>query len=135
MRPDGERTIVPAMRFCTRSMYLPSESQIGQAAPNFSIGAPTPAHTEGGCWSGVLEPGAHRGWPEIDATRLCWSGVLEPGAHRGWPEIDATRLRSPACTVGADGGGLSRPGGGAGRGGPRGMQTISARRPAGAAGG
>src|SRR5512132_1671859 len=64
----------------------------GDLEPGLHRGWPETGAT-GLHWSGDLEPGLHRGWPETDATRLHWSGDLEPGLHRGWPETDATRLR------------------------------------------
>src|SRR5262245_48801534 len=52
---------------------------------------------------GIMRTGRVWHWAQlmVTLTLLC-SDSLEVGSHRGWPEIDATRLRTPGLEAGRE---------------------------------
>src|SRR5262249_46163309 len=47
---------------------------------------------------GIMRTGRAWHWAQLIVTSnapVCCSGDREVGSHRGWPEIEATRLRTP----------------------------------------
>src|SRR5439155_14189012 len=80
------RSLEPLLPFVTIT-YVTSQPSLTSLA----MVPPAPNSESSGCAVTTIAR-----WIFSDTfAASCCSGVREAGLHRGWPEIDATRLRSP----------------------------------------